>query len=135
MTLSQITQARWFPTVSKPLLTGLLASGVVFGLHAVGVTSFTSNEANAAITPLVGFLVAAVSAKPQPSQPASGGADGADILKAQLIQAFADNPDLMKELLGKVAQQVAVNIHVDGKQLAQAVAQPPDDPQVTGVIR
>jgi hypothetical protein len=63
--LKKILASRYFPTLTKPVLTGLIASGVVFGLHAFGITDFTSNEVNAAIAPLVGFAVAAVVSKPK----------------------------------------------------------------------
>lgn len=69
--LKKLTTSRWFPTLSKPILAGALGSGVVFGLHALGITSFTSNEVNAAAAPLVGFLITAITTRSQ--APASEG--------------------------------------------------------------
>ena len=105
MNLSQLTQARWFPTVSKPLLSGLLASGVVFGLHALGVTHFTSNEANSAITPLAGFIVAAIVDKgkgdpePETGDSPTLGHDLAQVLLPDIEDAINANPGLLRGTL------------------------------------
>src|SRR2546421_724192 len=58
--LKKLITARWFPTVTKPLVSGLVASGIIYGLHAFGITSVVPLEVNNAVTPLVGFLVAAI---------------------------------------------------------------------------
>lgn len=54
---------RWMPTGTPALIAGLVASGVSFGLHALGVTP-GPNVVSEAVTPLVGFLVASIVQKP-----------------------------------------------------------------------
>ena len=137
MNLAQLTQARWFPSVSKPLLTGLLASGVVFGLHAFGVTSFTSNEANAAIAPLVGFLVTAIAAKPKnaPDQPQpdgpSLGDQLVDLLKTDIAQAIDADPSLFKGMLAQALEQA---LH-PAQEVKPLLGPRVDQGQDAGVIR
>lgn len=58
--LKKLITARWFPTVTKPILSGLFASGVVVALRAFGVTDVVPAEVNAAVAPVVGFLLAAI---------------------------------------------------------------------------
>lgn len=131
MGLKQLTQARWFPTVSKPLLTGLIASGVVFGLHAVGITNFTSSEVNAAAAPLVGFLVAAMAQKPTPDAKPEQQPDFIHTIVPILVpnaeQLLRDHPELLQELLNDAIKVSAPK--------PPPPTTPTDSPDQTGVFR
>lgn len=120
----QITQARWFPTLTKPILSGLLASGIIYGLHALGITSVLPWEVNNAVTPLVGFLVTAVaqrpgqvpaptpsdspSPEPTPSPaPRSLGQSVAQMLLDDVTQAIDADPAFRQQVLAKTLELVA----------------------------
>lgn len=62
--LKQLFNARYFPTFTKPLLTGLVTSGIVVALHALGIDNVIPAEVNAAAAPLVGFIAAAITQGP-----------------------------------------------------------------------
>lgn len=112
MNLSQILQARWFPQVSTHLLVGLAASGVIYGLRALGITNVVPAEVNAALTPLIGFLVAAIvhragtpgAAAPVPSK--TIGSQVSQMLLDEVAQVIDQNPELTHELAAKALQQV-----------------------------
>jgi hypothetical protein len=134
--VKQLVTARWFPTVTKPLLSALLAMGVVYGLHALGITSFTTWEVNNAVTPFVGFLVAAIVQQenkptpaptpgppPAPSGP-SVGSQIAGMLVDSIGQAIDTNPSLVHDLATKALEQAA--------HPAQTVLVIPQDTVTTG---
>lgn len=134
MSLTQITQARWFPTVSRPLVAGVLTSGLVYGLHALGITSFEPNQLNAVTTPLAGFLVTAIvdyperhSAKPGKAQPSL--TKQMESLAVQVAHEELDSdPALVKELANRALQGVLAP--------APALASPPPaSPESTGVVK
>lgn len=113
--LKKLTTSRWFPTLSKPILAGALGSGVVFGLHALGITSFTSNEVNAAAAPLVGFLITAITTRSQ--APVSEGqgvvAPTLDVIHTivplllpNLEQLVRDDPNILLKLLADAQKTV-----------------------------
>lgn len=58
--LKKVVAARWFPTVTKPILAGALASGAAVGLHILGVTSVVPSQLNSITTAAAGLLVAAI---------------------------------------------------------------------------
>jgi uncharacterized membrane protein len=55
---------RWLPTATPAIIAGLLAAAITYGLHAVGII-ISSNELAAVLTPIVGFLVAAIVQPPK----------------------------------------------------------------------
>lgn len=61
--LKKLIQARWFPTLTKPIVTGIAASAAIVGLRALGITDVIPEEVNQAVAPLVGFLAAAIAQK------------------------------------------------------------------------
>lgn len=149
--LQKLIAARWFPTVSKPILTGLLASGIVVVLRAVGVTEVVPSEVNAAVAPVVGFLIAAIVAKPkagaQGSKPAgpSLGSQVAKTLLDDVAQVIDENPALLKSLateaLGMVLKAEAkapdpvVVTHVHESPAVVVPATPTAPVEATGFVR
>lgn len=151
MKLSQLTQSRWFPTVTKPILSGLIAMGVVYGLRALGVTSVLPWEVNNAATPLVGLLVAAIAQKPLPADPAgppdngmpeptgSIGSQMAQMVMDDLAQAIDSNPQLLKGvavamLTGKMKPpQIQAQVNLDGRKVAESTMPPPAGGQLRAV--
>lgn len=140
MTLKRITHARWFPVVTKPLLSGLLASAIVYGLRALGVTSVVPWEVNNAITPIVGLVVAAIAQQPTPGGPQppgpSLGSQVAQLLLDDVKQAIDADPALFKGLLKQlVFGQTSSNRAPAPHPLEPTSASPkPNTPETRGFI-
>lgn len=109
--LKSLVTARWFPTVSKPVVSGLFASGIVYGLHAAGITDFTSWEVNNAVAPLVGFLIAAIVTKVE--KPAVVGTVQVKTTVATHTASYEPNATLGKTIASTFLEPIANEIDKD----------------------
>lgn len=106
--MKKVTQSRYFPTLSVPLLAGLVGSGIVVILHLVGATSVVPSDVNNAVAPLVGFIITAITAKPQAGDmpgptPAvkqkTVGSQIGELVSMQVHSAVDQNPTLVHDLV------------------------------------
>lgn len=105
--LKKIVSSRYFPTASKPVLTGVLAAGVTYGLHALGLYTVPA-DVQAAITPVVGLLAAAVTTK-APSTPGKSQPSVGSLIAGTLVDDLAgvidQNPDLVRSFTQSVIER------------------------------
>lgn len=127
--LKKLVNARWFPTVSKPLLSGLAASGIVYGLHALGITNgVVPSGVNTALEPLIGFLTTAIVQNQSGAAPAaptgpSLGSQVAQMLLGDITQAIDADPSVKQALIGTVLERVLHPVQTPSIPLAGPAAQ------------
>jgi hypothetical protein len=138
--VQKLTTARWFPTVTKPLLLGALGSGITYALQHVFGVHVLPSAVEAAAAPLVGFLLAAIAQKrtpdsvppadtaPVPTPPATVGQAVAEQLLAKLAHEIDSDPQLLSELAAKGLERVLNAAQIPAPQ-TQAPAPPAHMPQ------
>jgi hypothetical protein len=120
--LKTLVKARWFPTVTKPILSGLAASGIVYLLHAVGITSFTNWEVNSAVAPLVGFLIAAIVQR-EGGTPTPVGTVQAQVTVATHTTTYKPGETLGKTIAQTFLDDIAQEIDANPELLQTVAAQ------------
>lgn len=99
--LKKLAASKYFPTVSKPVVLGVLASGVTYGLRLVHVYTVPS-EVQEAITPIVGLLTASILSSPNGGSPAPSGPSVGSQIASSLVDDLASvidsNPNLVRGL-------------------------------------
>jgi hypothetical protein len=103
--MTQTNWKRWLPT-SAPLISGALASAVVFGLRKLGIVVLPQ-EANEAVATFVGFITAAIVHKPSAGQVQTfehaEEATLGSILAREYQSRLDANPDLIQKVFNVVA--------------------------------
>lgn len=117
-----VVTARWFPTFTKPILLGLVGSGVVAGMHFLGI-NVLPGQAEAAAAPLVGFLLTTIAQKAATDSASAGtahvtlvahalsgeptvGKTIATSLVSQIAEALDANPTLVQSLAVQALENV-----------------------------
>lgn len=100
--MNQLNWKRWLPT-SAPLISGALASAVVLGLRKLGIVVLPQ-EINDAVTPIFGFLVAAIVHKPTPVADLAHAEEATlgSILAREFQGRLDSNPDLIQQVMNTV---------------------------------
>lgn len=124
--VKKLVTARWFPTFTKPIILGIVGSGIVASLSVVGV-HVLPDQAEAAAAPLVGFLLTAVAQKADPPKPQaqsspSLGKTIADSFAPQIAKVIDANPALVQGVAAKALESVLALPPIDLSVIATPVA-------------
>lgn len=116
--LKSFVTARYFPTLTKPILVGAVGSGVVYALHAAFGINVLPGEAENAVAPLVGLLLAAVAQHDTTGAPsASAGTAHVTVV----AHTLSGEPTVGKSIATSLVSQIADALDAN-PQLVQSLA-------------
>lgn len=115
--LKKLVSSRYFPTVSKPVLSGALTTGAIVLAHALGINVVPS-QLQLELAPLAGLLATAIVTKATPSNPdligssvkesgSSVGTTIASFLKDDIAGVIDSNPDLLQSFTQSIIARAA----------------------------
>lgn len=139
--LKKIVSSRYFPTVSKPVLSGALTTGAIVAAHALGINVVPA-QLQLELAPLAGLLATAIVTKATPSNPdlignsvkESGPSVGSMIagtLVDDLAGVIDQNPDLVRSFTQSVIERAtSAGLAPVLQDVTQAVEAPQAAPPV-----